>query len=145
MLELTAPLWEWHFKPWQVLRVRTTLLALVILAVALVLVSNFGITMLAFLLLIAFTWSLRLALFTTRYRVNTEGLSRVNLWMTQSFPNTSIRRVVPVPGGIFVSQHRRPSRLDRFQGWLIPLPATDKKQIINHLQTVCATDQEVEA
>jgi small-conductance mechanosensitive channel len=129
-------LWEWRFEPYRVLPVRTLLLALVIMAVGLVLVSNFGMSMLAFLLLIVFTWSLRLAIFATGYRVDREGIHRQNLGRTQHFSSEMIRRIVPTPGSVFISQHSRASRLDRFQGWLIPLPKQHKEQIINHLQAL---------
>ena len=138
--------WQWHFKPYQVLPTRTLLLALVVLAVGLVLVSNFGLSLVSFILLAAFTWSLRLALFATEYKVNSNGIQRENLGRSQRFARELIRRVVPVPGAVFVSQHSRPSRLDRFQGWLLPLPRQHREPIISYLQAIaqqnCVFDSE---
>jgi hypothetical protein len=141
MNNMNPHLWEWRFEPYRVLPVRTLLLALVIIAVGLVLVSNFGMSMLAFLMLIVFTWSLRLAVFATGYRIDREGIHRQNLGRTQHFSSDMIRRVVPAPGGVFISQHGRASRLDRFQGWLMPLPKQDKEQIINHLEAICQVNR----
>ena len=84
-------LWEWRFAPYRVLKLRTLLLALVIIAVGMVLVSNFGMSMLSFLLLVVFTWSLRLAVFATGYRIDREGVHRQNLGRTQHFSNEMIR------------------------------------------------------
>ncbi len=140
-----TPTWQWRFNPYEALRTRTVLLALVITAVALVLLSNFGFTLTSLLLLAAFTYSLRLALFVTSYRIVRTGVERENLKRTQLFRAELIRRVVPVAGGVFISRYSRPSRLDRFQGWLLPLPRGQRDAIVEHLQAICTGNSREDA
>jgi hypothetical protein len=118
------------------------LLVLVILAAILVVVSNFGLTLITLALAGAFVFSLRGAFIPATYTITPLGLRRRRLLGSGFFPWSRVRRLEELPRGIFLSPHRRPSRLDGFHGWFVPLPPHLHRDIVERIRELTDAGRE---
>ena len=106
-------------RPW--LAVGVSLFVVAIGIVSAFYIENIFIGFLAILL---FTFGLRSFYFSTTYGVNDDGVIQRTLGQKWGKPWSFFRRYVCVENGVFLSPFVKPSRLDNFRGWF--LPVTDK-------------------